>query len=146
MLTKRIFSPATRKFGALDYLISTSIFALALTLIFLFSCATLGVIAFKLPNPLKFTSALAYIALYLSAFSSSFIISKKNGQKYLLCALFNASFLFFALFILAILGKTSIFSLVFALRLASLLFIFLGAFLGIRRQKVKKHKKRKFNV
>ena len=96
MLTKRIFPPATRKFGALDYLISTTIFALALTLIFLFSCAFLGVIAFKMPNPLKFTSALAYIALYLSAFSSSFIISKKNGQKYLLCALFNASFLFFS--------------------------------------------------
>ena len=145
MLTKRIFPPPTHKFGALTYLISVCIFALALALIFLLLSTVLGAIAFKLPNPLKLTGVLTFCALYLSALISSFIISKKNGQKYLLCALFNSLFLFLILTALALFGKTSIFSIDFALRLASILFCILGALLGIKRQKVKKHKRPRFS-
>lgn len=142
MLKKKNFFTSSKDFGALDYIISTSIFALLLISIFLFCALLLGFLFFKLPEPLKTSNFATLGSLYIAVLSSSFIISKKNRQKYFLCAVFNAFFLFTILFILSLIGKSGILNINFLLRIISLPLCFFGAFLGMHREKPKKHKHR----
>ena len=142
MLTKKNFPLGQKRFGALDYLISVVIFGgLAICLFFTFA-AIFGFIFFKLPSPLKMTNIATLGALYISAFIASFIISKINGQKYFLCALFNSLLVASILLILSFFGESGTFSIHFLLRLVCIPVIFIGAFLGIKREKTKKRRHR----
>lgn len=142
MLTKKNFPLGQKRFGALDYLISAVIFGgLAICLFFIFA-AIFGFIFFKLPSPLKMTNIATLGALYISAFIASFIISKINGQKYFLCALFNSLLVASILLILSFFGESGTFSIHFLLRLICVPIIFIGAFLGIKREKTKKRRHR----
>ncbi len=143
MLTKKKFQSGVKSFGALNHLISLAAFALLFVCIFLLCAFLLGFVFFKLPQPLKLTNVATLGALYLSCAVSSFIISKKNGQKYFLCAVLNSTFVVFLLTALSFFGTTRIFSFDFLLRLLSILFCFLGAFLGVKREKIKKHSHRR---
>ncbi len=138
MLTKKNFPLGQKRLGALDYLISVVIFGgLAICLFFIFA-AVFGFIFFKLPSPLKMTNIATLGALYISAFAASLIISKKNGQKYFLCALFNSILIGAILLILSFFGDNGVFSVHFLLRLICVPMIFIGALLGIKREKAKK--------
>ena len=142
MLTKKNFPLGQKRFGALDYLISVVIFGgLAICLFFTFA-AIFGFIFFKLPSPLKMTNIATLGALYISAFIASFIITKINGQKYFLCALFNSLLVASILLILSFFGESGTFSIHFLLRLVCIPVIFIGAFLVIKREKTKKRRHR----
>lgn len=142
MLTKKKFPLGERRFSALDYLISVAIFSGLFICLFLLFAALFGFIFFKLPSPLKMTNIATLGALYISAFSASLIISKKNGQKYFLCALFNSILIGAILLILSFFGESGTFSIHFLLRLICVPIIFIGALLGIRREKAKKRRHR----
>lgn len=142
MQTKKKILPSAKGFGALDYVISIALFALIFTVLFFILVALFGVAFIKLPQPLKMTNIATLGSLYVSALASSFIISKKNGQKYLLLATFNSLFLSFLLLILSFFGDGPL-CLDFILRILCVLFCYIGAFLGIKREKIKKHKHRR---
>ena len=142
MLTKKNFPLGQKRFGALDYLISAVIFGGLIICLFFIFAAIFGFIFFKLPAPLKMTNIATLGALYLSAFLSSFIISRINGQKYFLCALFNSLLVGAILLILSFFGESGTFSIHFLLRLVSIPVIFIGALLGIKREKARKRRHR----
>lgn len=145
MSTNNKIFPSSKSFGALKLLISVSLFALFFIIVFLLCAVFSGFVLLKLPNPLKMIDAATLISLYFAAIISSFLISKKNGQKYLMCAAFCALLLFAFLFLMSLFTNSGIFTVRFFLRLISLPLCFLGALLGKKREKRVVHKhKRKF--
>lgn len=119
---------------------------LAFLLVFVGICITITIIAsiffYQSLNPTKMIDLISIGSLFLSAFISAFLLSKRNGQKYILGGLLLGGMIFILLFIGALMNGTQIFSAEFALKLAIPAVCVIGSLLGIKREKKLKRKHR----
>ncbi len=116
--------------------------------IFVALCVTITVIMslflYRTLNPNKMVDLISLSSLFISAFVSAFLLSKRNGQKYLLGGLMLGCMIFVVLFAGALFTERKIFSAEFGLRLAVPAVCMIGALLGIKREK-KVKRKHKYN-
>lgn len=105
-------------------------------------CLIMSIFFYQTLNPNKMTNLISLVSLFLSTFISAFLLSKRNGQKYLLGGLLLGCMIFILLFIGALFTERKIFSPDFALRLAIPAVSLVGSLLGIKREKKIKRKHR----
>ena len=105
-------------------------------------CLIMSIFFYQTLNPNKMTNLISLVSLFLSTFISAFLLSKRNGQKYLLGGLLLGCMIFVLLFIGALFTERKIFSPDFALRLAIPAVSLVGSLLGIKREKKIKRKHR----
>ena len=113
--------------------------------IFCLVCILLSVIFslifyYSTENPNKMVNFSSFASLFLSSMITSFIMSKKLGERYLLNSLLLSGIILITLLFGAIFTDTRIFSLEFLLKLLVPVFCMVGAFWGKKRNK--NHKKR----
>ena len=114
-------------------------FAVFAVLCVVFS-AVFSLIFYQTLNPSKMLDISSLSSLYLASFVSAFLLSKKNGQKYLIGGAMLGIIILFVLVIGAIFCNTKIFSVEFLLKAVVPFVCILGAFLGIKREKKNKRK------
>ncbi len=102
--------------------------------------AIFSLIFYQTLNPSKMLDISSLSSLYLASFASAFLLSKKNGQKYLLGGAILGVIILFVLVVGAIFCNTKIFSVEFLLKAVIPFVCILGAFLGIKREKKNKRK------
>lgn len=104
----------------------------------------MSLIFYKSVNPGKMVNIISLTALFSSAFISAFLLSKFNGQKYLLGGIMLGVMIFILLFIGALFTERKIFSADFALRLSVPAVTMIGALIGIKREKKAKRPKHRY--
>lgn len=120
-----------------------AIFAVIFCVISILVIVLTSIIFYNTPNPTVKTQTAAFIALYSSAFITSFIMTRINGEKWLFGGLILGLMLFiltlvFSIFINGVPGSQSIIP-----RILVAVVALLAAFLGRKREHSKKphHKK-----
>ena len=118
-------------------------FAVFLGMCILFS-TVFSLIFYQTLNPDKMLDLASLASLYISAFLSAFLLSKKNGQKYILGGTILGLMILFVLITGAFFTDTKIISAEFLLKAVIPFVCILGSVLGIKREK-KIKRKHKYN-
>lgn len=112
--------------------------------VFAFFCvlfsAGFSLIFYQTLNPTKMLDFASLLSLYASALLSSFLLSKKTGQKYILGGIVLGTIILLVLIIGAIFCNTKIISIEFLLKAVIPFVCVLGAMLGIKRERKNKRK------
>ena len=137
----KIKSNEQTELGFLGLLKSCSLFLLVFIALCVFISVITAIFFYKSLNPSKAIDLISLSSLFISAFISSFLLSKYNGQKYLLGGILLGFMIFVILFIGALFTERKIFSAEFLLRLAVPAVTMIGALLGIKREKRNKRPK-----
>ncbi|MBQ8545925.1 MAG: TIGR04086 family membrane protein [Clostridia bacterium] len=116
-------------------------FAVFLALCILFSVA-FSLIFYQTLNPDKMLDLASVLSLYISAFISAFLLSKKNGQKYILGGTILGLMILLVLVVGSFFTDTKIISAEFLLKAVIPFVCILGSVLGIKREKKIKRKHR----
>ena len=116
-------------------------FAIFLVLCILCS-VTFSLVFYQTINPDKMLDLASIASLYISAFLSAFLMSKKNGQKYILGGTILGIMILFVLVIGSFFTDTKIISAEFLLKAVIPFVCILGSVLGIKREKKVKRKHR----
>ena len=101
-----------------------------------------SLIFYQTLNPNKMVDFASISSLYLSAFLTSFLLSKKTGQKYILGGALLGAIILCVLFVAAVFTDTKIISSEFLFKAMVPIVCMFGAVLGIKREK--QNKKRSY--
>lgn len=117
-------------------------FVVFLALCILFS-GVFSLIFYQTLNPDKMLDLASIMSLYISAFLAAFLLSKKNGQKYILGGTILGLMILLVLFVGAFFTDTKIISAEFLLKAVIPFVCILGSVLGIKREKKIKRKRQR---
>lgn len=120
------------------------LFLLVFASLCIFISLLMSLIFYQSINPNKVVDLISIASLFSSAFISAFLLSKSNGQKYLLGGIMLGIMIFIILFIGALFTERKIFSAEFLLRLAVPAVTMIGSLLGMKREKKIKRPKHRY--
>lgn len=143
MFSKKNFNSKSKDLTLIMLLKSCLLFLLVFISLCVFISVIMSLIFYQSLNPSKMVDLISLSSLFLSAFVSAFLLSKANGQKYLLGGILLGIMIFILLFIGALFTERKIFSADFLFRLSVPAITMIGALAGIKREK--KSKKPKYH-